>query len=282
MVRGREKIGYRRKPKRNWTEAEINYILMNYEHKTYHEISQALGLATTSVVYKIKLLGLKKGAGYWKGENLKYPVNQDFFKIWSEDSAYILGYLVADGHICADTRHRMKIGLNVRDEHIIDFIIDRISPSAKKTYYPKTNSVSVSISGYELIQSLRDIGLDNKKSNVSSILDMLDPKFKNHFIRGVFDGDGCITFQKRVRGKYRSVEGCVQITNMDRDLLLSIAREVGFGVIDKCKGKRCLVFRNAKFENIKRFFDFIYNDATIFLPRKYLRFKEFFSEKGMR
>ncbi len=57
----------------------------------------------------------------------KYKVNEDFFKTWSHDMAYVLGLWFTDGYICnARKRYIFGITLHKNDEYLLQEILKRM------------------------------------------------------------------------------------------------------------------------------------------------------------
>ena len=74
-----------------WTEEEISFVKENLYKMTYEEMSKYLNRTPVSIGVKMKKLGIKKS---------KYYCNYEFFKnIDTEEKAYWLGFLYADGWI---------------------------------------------------------------------------------------------------------------------------------------------------------------------------------------
>lgn len=71
----------KRKRKR-WQENEVRFLRDNYKTMNIHDISIKLDRSVDSIRLKASKLNLRKG----------YTYNKDFFKEWTEDMAYVLGY----------------------------------------------------------------------------------------------------------------------------------------------------------------------------------------------
>lgn len=56
----------------------------------------------------------KRARGSWKR---KYDLNEDYFKIWSNNMAYILGFFVADG-VIAKNSHTVSISQLLKEKKI--------------------------------------------------------------------------------------------------------------------------------------------------------------------
>jgi len=73
--------------------------------------------------------------GHWLGNNhvqgcpRKHRVNESFFKTWSHDMAYILGFWFADGNIgrFKNTGYHFKITQHKNDAYILSSILNRMN-----------------------------------------------------------------------------------------------------------------------------------------------------------
>jgi len=105
----------------------------------------------------------------------------------------------------------------------------------------------------------------------------LDENLDNHFIRGYFDGDGCVTFNKA--NKYLQISFCGT-----ESLLLGIQNIL----IDKCglnkvkmytrypkrnNNTRSLMYSGK--QNSIKFYNFLYQDSTLYMKRKKDKFDKY-------
>ena len=88
--------------KEAWTKDEIDYLKKN-THLTDNEFSKHLSKSINAVRSKRRQFYLKHNF------NLKYSINLGFFKIWSQEMAYVLGFIFADGYI-----RKRKIGSELK------------------------------------------------------------------------------------------------------------------------------------------------------------------------
>jgi hypothetical protein len=90
-------------------------------------------------------------------------------------------------------------------------------------------------------------------------------KFITDFIRGYFDGDGCLCSTEKVK----LIINLLGTKNFLNDLLFNIGIE---GFVN-AKDKRSKVFSfNLRVIKGKRFIEKIYDNATIYLDRKYEKY----------
>ena len=140
--------------------------------------------------------------------NRKYEVNHNFFnKIDTEEKAYILGFLYADGYV---STKRNLIGLTLQESDIeiitkINKIIHKDKPLVfinTKKYHPGKNwqnSLRMEIASKQMTNDLVRLGcIPNKTYFLKFPAYEIIPEFLfHHFIRGFFDGDGCISISYR-------------------------------------------------------------------------------------
>lgn len=101
----------------------------------------------------------------------------------------------------------------------------------------------------------------------------INKNFDRHFLRGYFDGDGCIRIKSDKR--YDSKLGDMRIVDASINMLEDISKKMheNFNVsINKIYGPKN---KNYKYigwpsmNDIKKIYEGFYNDSTIFLKRKY-------------
>lgn len=133
----------------------------------------------------------------------KKSVDDNFFKtIDSAEKAYWLGFMYADGYVGKD--NKVELALKESDiNHVEKFKISLKSNhkiSKKKTILNGKDfySYRISIQSKKLSHDLSSHGCINKKSLICTFPNILDDLLPD-YIRGFFDGDGCIYFDKRIK-----------------------------------------------------------------------------------
>lgn len=131
-------------------------------------------------------------------DNRKYLIDEDYFEeIDSPEKAYILGFIYADGYNREDTLELTQTEPNLdivpkivkclKSEHPI---VSTITKNGKKKY-------SVYFNSKKLCSDLTKLGATKAKSLTIAFPKFISERFMSHFIRGYFDGDGCIWEGKR-------------------------------------------------------------------------------------
>ena len=122
-------------------------------------------------------------------------LNQDFFKKWSPEMAYVLGFFAADGSMLR----------NGRGAHFIEFtIIDRVVLEHIQYVTGSTHRIAererggncktayrLQIGSKEWFDDLSRLGFMQNKSDKLPLPSIPDSYFGD-FVRGYFDGDGCV------------------------------------------------------------------------------------------
>jgi hypothetical protein len=112
------------------------------------------------------------------------------------ESAYWLGFLLADGCIVGGRRFALSVALKASDRMHLEQFREFLRAETPIRFDAKRNAVCLVVSSEELIRSLAAKGCTPQKSHRLEF-----PQsglfYRPHFVRGVFDGDGSITAIKR-------------------------------------------------------------------------------------
>ena len=207
----------------------------------------------------------------------KYSVNENYFEsIDTEDKAYWVGFITADGSILHNkTHYALRIGLQVGDKgHLLKFNehIDyakslKLVPSTKKngkTYY----RYDLRIDSKKIVFDLEKLGIMPRKARTVKPCTSIPKNLLKHYWRGLIDGDGHIC--KDVRGWKIGLTGNEFITNGFRDFLLDNNIKSKAKVhIGSCYKGHCvhgIVYSGTKLP--KSILKLIYIGSNIYLDRK--------------
>jgi len=216
-----------------------------------------------------------KDYSYKTRDNLNgFSYNDESFfenKIDTENKAYVLGLFMADGSI---SNNQISISLN--DLDIIEQIRDMVNPN-RKVYHNK-NSHTIVWRNKEDLDFLKSIGVTIKKSYDARIYFGIPKELMHHYIRGWFDGDGCV-FQSKTHDKktnkdyyYNYVSFTTGSVDFIKDLQ-TVLSENGISTTynEDCRKATWYVTIKKK-GMVQKFFQYIYKDANIKLNRKYYKF----------
>lgn len=203
----------------------------------------------------------------------KYNFNEHYFDIIDcQEKAYWLGFFAADGY-----NHRsrgcIEFRLHKQDTEILEKFKSCIGSNNPIGLYRKTYC-NLTLYSNHLCNKLAEYGLNQAKTYTLQI-PRLDNNLMRHFIRGYFDGDGCISVTKRNDRKSESSKNYqFNITGMEKPLRQIQEHLIkNVGVVDnglKSRKSTIAVTIHYNGRNVcKRILDYLYQDATVYLQRKY-------------
>jgi DNA-binding transcriptional regulator WhiA len=202
----------------------------------------------------------------------KYNLNENFFDELNKKSAYWLGFLYADGYVrMKDGKSgEMKLKLKETDKgHIEKFLKDiECDKPIKCGVDGNSKFCSVTIYSNYLVNKLFYLGCVNNKT-FKIIFPNIDLNLIKHFVRGYFDGDGCIS---KIKNKWYhvSIAGNEQfITSLKKFLLDSGVYKLNIYPSNKIK-----ILSITNLTDVFKFKNIIYDDDTVFLERKKNKFNE--------
>ena len=228
----------------------------------------------------------------------KYSLNESFFeKIDSEEKAYILGFTYADGNNKSQ-KSGLMFTLNAKDVEILEKIRRAMGSNAKifiKDTPDFTNgkAAHIDFNSRKISMDLIKNGAPPNKTYKIVFPSFLDEELIPHFIRGYFDGDGCIWNGKRKimtvkdttrKNGYRNriVHNVKFTITSNTDFIIGLQKVLVEKLgLNKNKlnyrrkdNKNIATLEYSGRKNIKKLYDYMYADATIFLERKYKKFNE--------
>lgn len=206
-----------------------------------------------------------------------------FDKIDNEEASYWLGFLFADGNI-SSTGNRLEVRLSIKDlSHLEKFrSFLKLSTEIRTGVCNGNGFCHLSIRNKHLWNTLDKLGCHPQKSLILkfpklSIFKGNVQQLVLHFIRGYVDGDGCLSIYKKKTGVIATELSLVGT----KDFLETV------NIIFKNKGyiqnKSCQNWENKAYElkfsfvPSRKIARYLYENATIYLERKYNKYLEFCS-----
>ena len=226
----------------------------------------------------------------------KYTFNQEYFKtIDTEEKAYILGFLYADGNLSnaeTDKHYRVRLLLKEEDGKILERIKKEIEYTGpihyRESKYKNPNCASYR-KGYKIAQleinskvlhkQLYDLGVvPNKTFKIT--YPNIPKELNRHFIRGFFDGDGSIYLRKNRPNGFR-----VNITCASKKFLSTVANilleNTTITNCNVCQTKNMYRIDKDK-NNAIKILDWLYGNSKIYLERKYELYKELKAKMSLK
>lgn len=211
---------------------------------------------------------------------MKY--NGELSVIDTQEKAYLLGQIYGDGcNNCKVNGYKVTLG-SINTDTDTYAALAQIFPFLKlKTY--KSHSNMIYLESYEksLCLDLQKLGMESPKTPKDKTGEFYFPNLREdlypHFIRGYFDADGAayLPSRKGSRNNLRIEFGCSTPNFLRRiqEVLRKNGMEFTWYERDKTAGNgklyhSCTILSSNQ-ETSRKFADFIYKDATIYLQRKY-------------
>ena len=213
------------------------------------------------------------------GNKRKYTINHDYFNKWSHDMAYILGFWFTDGYM-HESRCEISITQHKKDKYLLEAILMRMGSNSPLRKHGK-NSLQFHIFSQKITNAIKKYGGHQNKSYSIRFPKIIPKKYIPDFVRGCWDGDGCIWFVKRSKKKPRSSLNCScqsSIVSASRffiyDLLKILRKEIG-GFRGRVRHVNNCYVLEAGVNDTIRLREFLYKgllDGSLFLKRKYKKF----------
>ena len=223
-------------------------------------------------------------ANFFKKNNFKlrdcshryriYEINEYYFnKIDTQEKAYFLGFLYADGNV-SKKKNIIRLTLHNRDKDILLKLMSFICPNRSLLKRKDEDQSILMLTNLRIKEDLIKHGCVPCKSAILEYPNFLSSELENHFIRGYFDGDGCFYYGERKDRE--SKRSCVSICGSESFCVglrsIIIKEKIKSHVVNNGNIK---VLNLSGSHNVIKFMDFIYKDATIYLQRKYKKYCEF-------
>ena len=195
----------------------------------------------------------------------------------TEEKAYWLGFLFADG--CVTDKGLLELNLQAQDVghlHKLSRFLECTNPII---YCPKKSSDKIydlyglHIYNKQLCDRLQELGCVPRKSLILKFPDksiFKDSSLIRHFIRGYFDGDGCICLTQWSASLLGTYEFLTDVQN--------IVKEFKDKTISKKHNNNSNTYQiGVTRKKAYSFLEWLYKDSTIFLQRKHQKYFEFCS-----
>ena len=218
-------------------------------------------------------------------------LNQDFFKTWSPEMAYVLGYFAADGSMVENKRGAHFVEFTSTDYVLIKNLKKTIGSNHTVTARERGGNCKTAyrlqVGSNAWFQALMCLGFTPRKS-ATLHFPHVTAAYVGHFIRGYFDGDGCVYFNK-LKYATRSYKRWVLMTlftSGSRTFLESLHETLkaygvrGGSVRNKTRGFE-LVFSHRDSLALYRLMYHTGPVSDLFLPRKRKKLERAISVLGL-
>lgn len=269
---GRQKI---------WTDSRVDKLKQMYPTESWENLLKEFVECKTKqrLIRQASSLGFKREvASSKRASNTKHD---DFlFTGWSERSAYILGYLEADGYIQKrNSKYTPSVSITFctsnKDLEYLKKLKEWVGfqgPILTRNHHLSNGKTYQTNAFIVCSRSWKDFLEKNLRKG--KIPNDIPSNLIHHYIRGYFDGDGSVYFQEN--------STFVNFVSSSETLLEEIKEKIREGIQYKNEGKmvtrikhnsnKCWSFTIAKQNLVQRFAEWLYKDSSYFLDRKKIRF----------
>jgi hypothetical protein len=206
--------------------------------------------------------------------NVTTKHKEDLFDSWTEKSAYVLGYLEADGYIIYDgPAVRVYFQCSDKDIGFLRMLRDiteftgkigiSINRANNKEY--KKARFTITSRAWNRSKSFQELR-SNKIINIPE-------EMIHHYIRGYFDGDGSIYFSKQVNDYKSSFVFSSEELAVDFKNELELQGIKVSNIHQKTNSKHCWYFQ-LSYRQTELLGKFMYKDSNLYMNRKYQQFNQ--------
>lgn len=219
----------------------------------------------------------------YKSKHGKYEVNQHYFDtIDNEFKAYWLGFLYADGCVrLTDSKGKQQNILEVGLASCDIGHVEKLKKSLQSSHLIKHRTHSngkyhsdrLAIVSSNMCNSLNALGcIPNKSLKLEFPNEQQVPRHLiRHFIRGYFDGDGCIHINIEKRNVSVSFMGTEKFLTSLQDVLCS-ELDITRTKMQTREGNKALSVSWGNVYTIEKIYKYLYGDCNIYLERKLKKF----------
>jgi hypothetical protein len=249
------------------------------------KIGARYGVSDTSVFRTLKKNGVNIRA--LKYAKRHFPIDEHFFdNIDCEEKAYAFGLLFADG--CKrDGENCVAITLKEDDHDILQHVSELIQPGATVRFCDRSNckdsanrrsQYKIELWNDIISNTLVSYGLIPRKSLVKQFPEVIlnsNEDIIRWFIRGYFDGNGsifCVYTGINIRSARVSISSTLEMCHTMEDIFIKYINSHDFTITTRHEVNN-FDMSCSTIEGSLKFCNWLYKDATIFMPRKYFKYR---------
>lgn len=207
----------------------------------------------------------------------KYTLLSNYFEtIDSEEKAYWLGFIQADGAIDGPRESQLRIKIQKSDKELLERFINNIGYNGP--IKEKHNYCAINITSKQLTDDLKKLGIVRNKTFKTEYLVLKE--YQRDYLRGIFDGDGCACYY--VDKKNRHVLCFSLLVNFNTGIQIVNSFNLVNVNLRTVNKKNVCELQTTKYNNLIYIYDYLYKDASIYLQRKKDKFDSYFSYKERR
>ena len=243
-----------------------------------------------------------------------YNFNENFFEtVSSEEQAYVLGLFYSDGYVYSNGKNKRAVFTQIEDRKELVYLVKKLlcaEHPVRKTIVRNKYRYEIHFCSKKLVSDLCLLNCTQNKSLTLQFPNFISDELMPHFIRGLFDGDGCIWNGKRKKaivkdktcksGKRERIIHNVKFTYTGNVGFVSALQnylifklgfsktKLNFSKANNINTPTCSEVCTLEYsgrKNIQKLYNFMYKDAHYFEQTKFNKFNEIlcaFDEKSSK
>lgn len=179
---------------------------MYLDGKSIDKIAKTFGTSIHPIKRILKKYNIVVRKPYEQSYCRKYEFKFDFFKEVNQLSSYWAGFIAADGNLDGNL---VQLNLNARDYGHLELLAYDLGLDKKPCLYSSKDNrreCYLSFSSKEIVDGLIKNFLVTGLKSCRLELPPLDDENLRHYIRGYFDGDGCLKIEDTSSGIVLRIE----------------------------------------------------------------------------
>jgi len=216
---------------------------------------------------------LLKKSGVTMRFSEKHELNENYFDQIGERQAYWLGIIAADGHV-NPAKNLFSFSLQKSDRQIVEELARDIRYDGP---FRTHRGIGIKFSNKRFVSLLDELGMVSYKNGDPTMLLNSVPKSEiRHFIRGLFDGDGCISRTQRkdrpsLAYRFVLVDNLLNIGCLEEiEKIIANGCDLSLNGVKRRKTVAAITWVGT--QQLIRLRQWLYDNATIFMARKRFKF----------
>lgn len=216
--------------------------------------------------------------------NRRYKRNSEYFdNINTPNKAYILGLIYADGNnYIRGNKHCFTLSLQERDHDLLERVRQELEYEGELRFVPLheqnnryMNQYTLVITDEYMCEQLKKIGVVQRKSLILKFPTFLRPDLIRHFVRGYFDGDGCLSYDTSRNKEHTGVCGTFEFISSLSNILKSMFVNNHIYHPKQSGDSNTFVLETIGNLSSYKFLSWMYQDCDMKMDRKYQRYLDF-------
>ncbi len=245
------------------TTEHQNIISLYQSGKTSSYLAKMYGVTDVAILKVMKTYGVRSRNPSLA--RMVYPLWHEAFSTLTQESAYWIGFLMADG--CVLDESKVVLALKCDDKSHVEKFRTFLRTESRPIYdVPSTKSCALKIHSRQIVKDLARYGVVNNKSLTACCRN--DIHLEPAFWLGMMDGDGSIDLRLK-RPRVRMI-GTQETMNQFREFLkhhnIQGRRKTSHVSMHKRKNIWHVTLTGIRAVN---FLKFVYQSSPVHLDRKY-------------